>query len=119
LFLNQNTNERGQPVQSFHTIWSPIGGYILAGRKNHPIILDNLAKRVIRPALAEVKIEWHGWYALRRFLGTAVRMNADGETMAKDLGNSKAVAEKHYLKPTAVLPDVRKAVNDAVSGLVQ
>jgi integrase len=98
---------------------SPIGGYILAGRKDHPIILDNLAKRVIRPALEEAEIEWHGWYSLRRFLGTAVRMNADGETMAKALGNSKAVAEKHYLKPTAVLPDVRKAVNDAVSGLVQ
>jgi hypothetical protein len=61
----------------------PIGGYILAGRKDHPIILDNLAKRVIRPALEEAKIEWHGWYSLRRFLGTAVRMNADGETMAK------------------------------------
>jgi integrase len=98
---------------------SPIGGYILAGRKDHPVILDNLAKRVVRPALEEAKIEWHGWYSLRRFLGTAVRMNADGETMAKALGNSKAVAEKHYLKPTAVLPDVRKAVNDAVSGLVQ
>jgi integrase len=98
---------------------SPIGGYILAGRKDHPVILDNLAKRVIRPALDAAKIEWHGWYALRRFLGTAVRMTADGETMAKALGNSKDVAEKHYLKPTAVLPDVRKAVNDAVSGLVQ
>jgi integrase len=98
---------------------SPIGGYILAGRKDHPVILDNLAKRVIRPALEQAGIKWHGWYSLRRFLGTAVRMNADGETMAKALGNSKAVAEKHYLKPTAVLPDVRKAVNDAVSGLVQ
>ena len=31
---------------------SPIGGYILAGRKDHPVILDNLAKRVIRPAVA-------------------------------------------------------------------
>ncbi len=120
---------------------SPIGGYILAGRKNHPVILDNLARRVIVSALEKCSVcgeskagheatghlferdeslpKWHGWYSLRRFLGTAVRMNADGETMAKALGNSKAVAEKHYLKPTAVLPDVRKAVNDAVSGLVQ
>ena len=32
---------------------------------------------------------------MQRFLGTAVRMNTDGETMAKALGNSKAVAEKH------------------------
>ena len=46
-------------------------------------------------------------------------MHADSETMAKALGISKAVAEKHYLKPTEVLPDVRKAVNDALSGLIQ
>lgn len=32
---------------------SPISGYILAGRKDHPVILDNLAKRIIRPALEE------------------------------------------------------------------
>ena len=31
--------------------------------------------------------------------------------------NSKAVADRHYVKPSEVLPDVRKAVNDAVSGL--
>jgi len=34
---------------------SPIGGYILAGRKNHPVILDNLAKRIIVPALESVR----------------------------------------------------------------
>jgi len=28
--------------------------------------------------------------------------------------NSKAVADRHYVKPEEVLPDVRKAVNDAV-----
>lgn len=97
---------------------SPMGGYILASSKDHPVILDNLAKRVIRPVLEKAEIPWHGWYALRRFLGTQVRMASDGDTMAKALGNSKAVAEKHYLKPQTVLPDVRKAVNDAVSGLV-
>lgn len=99
---------------------SPISGYVLAaGKKDHPVILDNLAKRIIRPALEEAKIEWHGWYSLRRFHGTQVRMKSNSETGAKALGNSKAVFDKHYLKPTAVLPDVRRAVNDAVSGLVQ
>jgi integrase len=98
---------------------SPIGGYILAGRKDHPVILDNLAKRVIRPALEEAGITWKGWYALRRGHGTEVRKYANSETMAKALGNTQAVADKHYLKPQTVLPDVRKAVNDAVSGLVQ
>jgi hypothetical protein len=46
-------------------------------------------------------------------------MHADSEISAKALGNSKAVADRHYIKPETVLPDVRKAVNDALSGLGQ
>jgi integrase len=120
---------------------SPISGYILAGpRKSRPVILDNLAKRSIVPALNRCSIcketesaehkghefqrneslpVWHGWYSLRRFVGTEVRMKSDSETSAKALGNSKAVADKHYIKPETVLPDVRKAVNDAISGLIR
>jgi hypothetical protein len=78
-----------------------------------------MAKRSIRNALKKAKIEWPGWYALRRFVGTEVRMASDSETSAKALGNSKAVADKHYIKPTTVLPDVRKAVNSAFKGLIQ
>jgi hypothetical protein len=84
------------------------------------VILDNLAKRVIRPTLEKAGLFWKGWYALRRFHGTEVRMHSDSsETSAKALGNSKAVADKHYIKPTAVLPHVRRAVNDGFSGLIQ
>jgi hypothetical protein len=61
--------------------------------------------------------KWHGWYSMRRFLGTQVPMHADSEIRAKALGNSKAVADRHYIKAETVLPDVRKAVNDALSGL--
>jgi integrase len=120
----------------------PIGGYILAGPSGKPLNLDNLAKRVIAPGLKKCAAcgtlranhkpadghsfkldeslpKWHGWYSLRRFLGTEVRMQANSsETTAKALGNSKAVADKHYIKPTGVLKDVRKAVNDALSGLI-
>ena len=88
-------------------------------RKGAPVVLDNLAKRTIRPALEKAKIEWPVWYALRRFLGTQVRMQADGETASKALGNSKEVFEKHYNKPVEVLADVRRAVNSAVSGLIR
>jgi hypothetical protein len=35
-------------------------------------------------------------------------MKADSETRARALGNSKAVADKHYIKPQTALPDVRK-----------
>jgi integrase len=120
---------------------SPISGYILAGpRKSQPVIVDNISKRSIAPALNRCLIckktesgehaghefqrdeslpVWHGWYSLRRFVGTEVRMKADSETSARALGNSKAVADKHYIKPQTVLPDVRKAVNNAVSGLIR
>ena len=99
----------------------PLAGYILS-RQGKPANLnniDNIAKRVIGPALEAVNQQWHGWYSLRRFLGTQVRMHADSETSAKALGNSRAVADRHYIKPETVLPDVRRAVNDALTGLVQ
>ena len=117
-FVTVTDELRGILLDLWNAKNCPMGGYVFAGRKGQPINLDNLAKRVVRPALEEAKIEWHGWYALRRFHGTQVRMHADSETSAKALGNSKAVADKHYIKPTTVLPDVRKAVKDAVSGLV-
>ena len=55
---------------------------------------------------------------LRVFHGTQVRHQAgNSDTMSKALGNSKAVADKQYLKSTEALPDVRKAVNDAMRSL--
>jgi hypothetical protein len=92
-------------------------------KKSRADHLDNMAKRTIRARLDEVNLKeksslsWPGWYALRRFRGTAVRAESTLETTSRALGNSKRVADKHYVKPTDVLPDVRKAVNDAVSGL--
>lgn len=109
---------------------SPIAGYILSAPSGRPIILDNLVKRTIRPRLEmmnkdaerrgeKLELTWPGWYSLRRFHGTAVRAESNLETTSRALGNSKAVADRHYVKPSEVLPDVRKAVNDAVSGLIQ
>ena len=68
---------------------SPIAGYILAGPSGLPVILDNMAKRSIRPRLDKVNkrensnLTWPGWYALRRFHGTAVRAKSNLETTSK------------------------------------
>ena len=125
---------------------SPISGYLLAranGRKKNGrckrVNLDNETKRVIMPALTRCAVchesesakheghefardetlpQWHGWYSLRRFHGTMVRGEASSETTSKALGNSKEVADKHYIKPTGVLPDVRRAVIAGTQGLV-
>jgi hypothetical protein len=118
---------------------SPISGYILARSDGGRVNLDNMSKREIVPALSRCAVcqeaesakhkghafkrdetlpQWHGWYSLRRFHGTAVRQESgNDETMAKALGNTKEVAVNHYLKNKKVLPEVRKAVNSATFGL--
>lgn len=133
--------EELRPILS--ALWNaqdcPISGYILARNDGDRVNLDNMSKRTIIPALSRCAVckqaetakhvdhkferdeslpRWHGWYSLRRFHGTRVREEAGNtETMSKALGNSKAVADKHYLKTKEVLPDVRKAVNRAFRGL--
>jgi integrase len=98
---------------------SPISGCILAGRSaGRPANLNNMAKRSIRRRLKQLGLAWPTWYGLRRFHGTAVRAQSNLETTSRALGNSPDVADRHYVKPQEVLPDVRKAVNDAVSGLI-
>ena len=49
---------------------SPETGYILAARKGQPLNLDNLATRVIKPAIEEIGLKWHGWHSFRRGLAT-------------------------------------------------
>jgi integrase len=117
----------------------PIDGYILAREGGGRVNLDNESKRVILPAFSrcasckkskdekheghaytrdESLPEWQGWYSLRRFHGTQIEQQSGStETMSKALGNSKAVADAHYSKPTEVRPDVRRAVNAALAGL--
>jgi integrase len=44
--------------------------------------LDNLAKRVIRPALSKAGIEWRGWHAFRRGLATNLKqIGVDDKTI--------------------------------------
>lgn len=89
---------------------NPISGRILARADGRPMNLDNSSKRTIAPTLAMARIPWYGFYSLRRFFGTSLRENSDSmDTASRGLRNSKDVAAKHYVKPVAVLPDVRKA----------
>jgi integrase len=118
----------------------PLGGYILAHKDGRRANLDNLSKRTIVKALSRCSVcqqselaehedhdfqrdektstPWYGFYSLRRFHGTEVRREAgNSDTSSKALRNSKAVADRHYLAPASVLPDVRRAVNGAMAGL--
>jgi integrase len=111
---------------------NPISGRILKRVDGSPMNLDNASKRTVCPALqicatcgksklaaheghdfkrdAKTSVDWCGFYSLRRLHGTRVQEVSDDDTAAASLRNTKTVARKHYLKPVAVLPSVRRAV---------
>jgi hypothetical protein len=119
---------------------SPVSGRILSRSKGKPVSLDNLSKRTIRARVSrcavcqqaesaehkghqfqrdeKTSVPWFGFYSLRRFYGTEVRLKAgNSDTSSKALRNSRDVADRHYQKAVEVLPGVRIAANSAMSGL--
>ncbi len=62
--------------------------------------LDNLARREVKPALKKAGIPWHGWYALRRGIGTQITADSRDPLAAKGMLRHESVAttEAHYIK---------------------
>jgi integrase len=79
---------------------NPESGPILRGPSGKPLDLHNLANRVVIPKLNAARIQWHGWYALRRGVGTAVTALSKGSLAAKGLlrHSSVSTTEPHYIK---------------------
>ena len=99
----------------------PNSGPILRGPSGCPLDLDNLAERVVKPALRrcaackkqeskhgeadhefqldETLPKWHGWYSLRRGVATAIADLSDS-LAAKGLlrHSSVSTTERHYIK---------------------
>ena len=65
-------------------------GYIFHGDTGKPLVTENLVRRSIRPTLAAAKVEWHGFHAFRRGIGTILEI--DVRHSVED------VTGKHYIK---------------------
>jgi integrase len=92
---------------------NPASGPILRGPKaGRPLELNNLARREVRDILKEAKIEWHGWYSLRRGIATTVHNLEKDPMAAKGLLRHSSVltTQKHYIKevPETTLSAMRK-----------
>lgn len=100
----------------------PTEGYILKGEKGgRPLSLDYLARDVIRPVLEAVNIEWHGYYAARRGLSTAI-LEKTGNVMgaARMLRHKNAATTiKHYAKLTKESGDSAANVLGQLYGAVE
>src|SRR5207244_11470330 len=55
-----------------HRKCTPGNGFIFAGETGKPLVLANLSRRVIAPALKKAAIPWHGWHAFRRGVGSVL-----------------------------------------------
>ena len=76
-------------------------GYIFHGDTGKPLVIENLVRRSIIPALSKAKVEWHGFHAFRRGLGTYLEVNLklSRESVKRILRHSTTdVTGKHYIK---------------------
>lgn len=79
---------------------NPKTGAILRGQLGKALNLDWLARQEIKPRLAAKKIKWHGYYSLRRGIGTLATADSKDALAAKGLLRHASVATTtaHYIK---------------------
>jgi hypothetical protein len=79
---------------------NPASGLILCGPRKAPMSLDNVSRRILQPLLKAAKIEWHGWYSLRRGVATTIASLSKDPLASKGLlrHSSLATTQKHYIK---------------------
>ena len=72
-------------------------------KTGRPLNLANLARRIIVPALKQNGIEWHGWHAFRRGLGTNLyRIGTPDQTIQAILRHANVSTTLNiYVKPVA------------------
>ena len=80
-----------------------LGEFIFSGGTGKPLVLMNVTRREIIPALAKAKIPWHGWHAFRRGLASNLNeLRVDDSVIQAILRHSSvAVTQKHYIKTTS------------------
>ena len=79
---------------------NPTTGLIFSTREGKPINLNALVADVIRPALQNAGLEWHGWHAFRRGLATNLhRLGVPDKTIQAILRHSNvAVTQACHIK---------------------
>jgi integrase len=113
-----------EPVVSLLNVWHqqcehPATGWVFPGeRKGKPMNIPNLVARVIRPVLAQNKIEWKGLYAGRRGGATMLVELTKGLVAPQELLRHKTMVTtaNFYKKQTqSALPEGLKLLEAAAS----
>lgn len=91
---------------------------IFQAKNGKPLNLDNLARRVIVPALKGTGVVWHGWDSWRRGLATTLhQLGIDDKTIQRILRHSNiGVTMNIYVKSVA---ESQVGAMDALSAKMQ
>jgi integrase len=84
-----------------HRKQNPGTTWVFEGPRVFPLDLATLGSKRIKEALKGASVEWHGFHAFRRGLGTRLYNNGTPiETVAKILrhGSGSEVTLKHYVE---------------------
>lgn len=93
-----------------HRKRTPGDGFIFQGSTGKPLVLANLVRRDIKPALAEADLEWRGWHGFRRGLASNLyRLGVADMVIQRILRHANvATTQTHYVKTSD--PDSRAAM---------
>jgi len=78
--------------------------YIFAGERfARPLVLNNMLKRVMRPALKAAGLQWHGWHGFRRGLASNLnRLGIDDSVIQAIMRHANVrTTQMHYIKTTS------------------
>lgn len=102
-------------LEAFRGKKSP-NAFIFADSGGGPLDFDNAARRVIAPALARTKTQWHGFHAFRRGLATVLHAQGvpDKEIQAILRHGNISVTQACYVK--TVPQNVREAMSHVSFG---
>ena len=89
-----------QPLRVLLDAVKPKHGFIFTGSRGAAIDLENLADRVVKPALAAHGLKWHGWHAYRRGLASNLKqMGVDDLTIQAILRHQDvSTTRRFYIK---------------------
>ncbi len=90
-----------QPVRGLLMLWRAKAGdgvWIFTNTEGNALNMDMFANMVIKPTLRKAKIEWKGYHAGRRGLGTKLRSITGNSTAGRDVfgHTTTRVTEEHY-----------------------
>jgi integrase len=93
-----------------HRKRTPGNGFMFAGTTGRPLILANLLRREIKPALMKAGLQWRGWHGFRRGLASNLyRLGVPDMVIQRILRHANvATTQTHYVKTSD--PDARAAM---------